>query len=121
MLEAGMSVRALDDWRRERDVSRVVLRAWIAFAESRARAIEAAVGDALRARGAGELQVSRADCSERGLEVSLQELAVWRSRHAVVEHLEFHFGDELRTSIASGSLAGEAGPAVQSALAGRCD
>eukprot|EP00969_Alexandrium_andersonii_P214000 9450374-Alexandrium_andersonii.AAC.1 len=35
MLEAGASARALEDWIRERDVSRGALRAWMAFVDGR--------------------------------------------------------------------------------------
>eukprot|EP00969_Alexandrium_andersonii_P372518 15481904-Alexandrium_andersonii.AAC.1 len=60
-------------------------------------------------------------CSARGVPVSAQELAVWRRRHAVVEHIESYFGEELRRGIACGTLVGRLGPAVQAALSGRCD
>eukprot|EP00969_Alexandrium_andersonii_P116413 5146322-Alexandrium_andersonii.AAC.1 len=41
-------------------------------------------------------------------------------KYAVVEHVEISFGDELRTGIARGTLAGRLGPAAQAALSGRC-
>eukprot|EP00969_Alexandrium_andersonii_P350366 15433089-Alexandrium_andersonii.AAC.1 len=75
LLEAGASARALEDWRLEHEVSRVSLRAWLAFAESRVRAIEVSSGESLRSRGAGDLEVLHQQCSARGLLVSLPELA----------------------------------------------
>eukprot|EP00969_Alexandrium_andersonii_P189408 8367326-Alexandrium_andersonii.AAC.1 len=77
------------------------------------------VGEDLRAWGVAELDQLRPLRRAAGLDVPTGHLAVWRHRHAPVEHLEAVRGRELREAgVAAGAL-GDSVSAVLAALGGR--
>eukprot|EP00969_Alexandrium_andersonii_P329104 14541861-Alexandrium_andersonii.AAC.1 len=88
----GWSRARLQEWASGRGVaSAKLLRTWHHAVLARARRVESAVGDRLRALEAVPVEVLRAECEKAGVGESCGLLRLWCGTHGISLHLEVEF------------------------------